>query len=296
MIALVAMAAGCGRIGFDARDADGGSGDAAADCWASWRAGMPALGTPRHIDELATDAIESNPSMGANKTILFFDRGPMDNRDLYFATRSLVDGAFGVATPFEPLNSGVDDTRVSVSADGLVAELSSIRNGNDYDLYEARRGVTSDSFGAPSTAALAAVDTGLNEVDPELTDDGQRLYFSEDKAGGGQQIEMAKRAAATIVFDAPTLALSAQAASVFDPTLSPDELVMVYTTDAGGSLDLRLTVRTSTQADFGLGAPLSTVNTADDEGDAELSPDGCELFFASNRTGNRDLWVAAVTP
>src|SRR5262245_38743243 len=146
VIALVICASGCGRIGFDSQDA----GPAPHDCWAGWRAGAPVINSPHHIDELATDAIERNPSMGANKIGLVLARGPMDNRDLFIATRTAVGAPFGTPTAIEPLDSAVDDTRLSVSADGLVAELASIRNGTDYDLFEARRATTSATFGPPS--------------------------------------------------------------------------------------------------------------------------------------------------
>ncbi|MNC99177.1 hypothetical protein D3C83_173710 [compost metagenome] len=40
----------------------------------------------------------------------------------------------------------------------------------------------------------------------------------------------------------------------------------------------------------------SVHGTTGRETDAELSSDGCELYFSSTRSGTKDLYVATITP
>ena len=88
-----------------------------------------------------------------------------------------------------------------------------------------------------------------------------------------------------------------------DPTLSPDERVLIISTVASGasSTDLYYATRTTRDDDFRVIGPVPGVNVAtQSEGDAELSSDGCELYFsATNADGTqtalpRDLYVARV--
>jgi len=79
-----------------------------------------------------------------------------------------------------------------------------------------------------------------------------------------------------------------------DPDLSPDELVVVFS--ATSVLTLHAAVRATTADPFGPPFPLSSIVGPGLDADPALSSDGCELFFISNRGGNRDLHRAVVDP
>ena len=79
-----------------------------------------------------------------------------------------------------------------------------------------------------------------------------------------------------------------------DPMVSPDELVIVYlgAPDPMTEGDLFYATRASTSEPFGSAQVIPDVNSTALEGDPHVSDDGCELFFGSDRSGNRDLYLA----
>jgi hypothetical protein len=105
----------------------------------------------------------------------------------------------------------------------------------------------------------------------------------------------ASRLTPTDVFGVPTevseLAISA---SVGDPTLSPDQLVIAFTSGlTGPENDIYYATRTSPAQSFGAPLPVTDVSLPNvDEHDVELAHDGCELYFRSDRGGASRLYVA----
>jgi len=62
------------------------------------------------------------------------------------------------------------------------------------------------------------------------------------------------------------------------------------------AIDLYVATRASTSDPFGTPAPLTAINTEHTEQDAFVTRDGCELWFASDRSNNVDIYVATVAP
>ena len=63
---------------------------------------------------------------------------------------------------------------------------------------------------------------------------------------------------------------------------------------AFGASDLFVAFRRSTSEPFADIAPLDALNPPSDERDPWLSPDGRELYFASDRSGHYDIYVTTV--
>src|SRR5579863_9179307 len=84
--------------------------------------------------------------------------------------------------------------------------------------------------------------------------------------------------------------------SVGDPTLTVNELAIVITSGlTAPENDLYYAVRPHISANFGAPVPVPDVNSPDvNDGDGELSQDGCDLFFRSDRSGHDQLYVAHV--
>jgi hypothetical protein len=78
--------------------------------------------------------------------------------------------------------------------------------------------------------------------------------------------------------------------SVADPTVSADELVIVFS----NASDMFYATRTTASDPFGAPVPLAQLNTAVIENDPELSSEGCELYFRSPRVSISDIYVATV--
>jgi Tol biopolymer transport system component len=283
----------------NAPDAPPGGVDGAPDappttgCWAAWHAG-PTFGTPRELIELSTGGFDGDPFLAADDLTLYFSRGPP--QDVVVAVRPDRTSAFGPAAADFALNSLADEARVSLTADGLVAALASNRSGISFDLHEATRSSTSMPFGTPSTVPFAMVNNDMTQHDPDISDDGLRIYFAPN-LGGGQRVALASRPARGAAFGPPTALAGLTAGTTSDPTLSPDELVIVYAVSMSPTpADLYVATRSSTTVEFSAGTPLSALNTTSSDGDPSLSSDGCELFFSSSRGpgGDRDLWIVDV--
>jgi Tol biopolymer transport system component len=275
------MCVGCGRVAFDALP-DGAPG---ADCWAAWRSGAPTFKSVAPIAELASPEKDGNPWLTASGTTLYWDNGTGDT-ELYVATRSGPNAAFGARTQLAMLSSPNEDTGLVMSADDRVGVMSSSRPGSQgFDLWQVRR--EAGMFMAPTQDAFVALNSTMNEYDGFFTSDGKRIYYAVNTATG-QLVMQSTRASILDPFPEPipvpgmgTFGIEA------DPDFSPDELVIVFA--ARTPLTLFAATRAAANASFGAPFPLTAIVGPAHDGDPALSADGCELFFISDRGGNRDL-------
>jgi parallel beta-helix repeat protein len=135
--------------------------------------------------------------------------------------------------------------------------------------------------------------TGYDLRDPWVSADELRLYYVEFDASGASKVKMAQRTAKgepwTVV---STLSeLQASGADVDKPTLTEDELTIVFSSTRPGSAgkwDLWMAYRGSRDARFGNLRPLYEINHADWDRRAHISPDGLTLYFTSSYRGTDD--------
>jgi hypothetical protein len=129
-----------------------------------------------------------------------------------------------------------------------------------------------------------------------LSGDGARLYFSSERSGA-QLLYVSTRADAGSSFGAPTLVRGAPAA-IAHPTLSPDELEMVFSAQLPGGVggfDLWVVRRPDVGSPFGAPSNLTGLNTPDEEFDPALSRDGKAVHYVRGynyQTPNGDIWTA----
>jgi Tol biopolymer transport system component len=182
----------------------------------------------------------------------------------------------------------------------LIAVMASSRTGTEgnSDLWLATRTLKTLPFG-PFEAAdgLPNINTGAEELDPELSADGLHLYLTE---GNPRRIAISVRSNTNGNFGSPqdVAGLFSDAGDA-DPSVSPDELVIVFSSRRNGSStdELWYATRASKTAAFGTPALVPAINSGgNDEADPALSPDGCRLYFASDRGGNFELFVAEMIP
>jgi len=294
--AVAAGAIGCGRVAFDPRAGVDAAGDAApgTDCWPAWRGGAPTFGPVVPVGELSDPDQEGNPWLTADGRTLYFDSGTGDT-EIYLATRAAPGQPFGARDHLMALASPLEDTGLVITADDRVAVFASSRAGSlGFDLWQTQRAGPGAMFEAPTRALLAAIDGDNNQFDAFLTGDGRRLYYASSIAGG-QVLLTASRASATDAFGAPVPIPGAGTFAVeADPELSPDERVMVFS--ATVPLQLYAAVRASPAVPFGPPVHLTSIVGPGYDGDPALSADGCELFFISDRGGDRDLFRTTVIP
>jgi Tol biopolymer transport system component len=91
----------------------------------------------------------------------------------------------------------------------------------------------------------------------------------------------------------PVPELSFPEESTVDGFLTDDGLTLFYVTGPSfGAADLFVAFRRTVDDPFEHHTPLEDLTTEDDERDPWLSPDGRELFFASDRSGRYEIYVA----
>jgi hypothetical protein len=141
--------------------------------------------------------------------------------------------------------------------------------------------------------------TGVNEAaadgTPFVTLGGATLYFDSRRPDGGDR-DLFRAGGGLNAWAAPELVASVNSdADDLNPWLSPDERLLIFTSDRDQDLDLWVAV--SDGRAFGTPRSLVELNTTASEEGAVLTRDGLTIFFASNRPGSErsDVWVATRT-
>jgi Tol biopolymer transport system component len=289
----------------DALDALAPPQDGSVNCFAAWHVGPLHFTMPAAIaftDVIPTNVFERDPFLSPDEKTLYFGANlPPPNglpntgaEDVYIATRSALDQPFGTPAVYLPASSPNNESKMSMTLDGSFLVVASDRPGG-------QGGV--DIWGGSPAAALtemhlaAHVDTGDDQLDPDINDAGTHLYFAP-KPNGTQEIDIATRATINDDFGSPQrLANLFSGQDDGDPAVSPDERILVFSTRRNvGSVGVELffATRTDPTADFGTPVAIPDVNSPMDDNDPVLSRDGCRLYFSSNRGGTDILYVTSV--
>lgn len=198
-----------------------------------------------------------------------------------------------------PVNISVEGTP-ELSSDELSLYFFSQRFGGagDRDLYVATRAGTAVQFNAVS--ALATINSSRRDDRPWVSPDELTIYFSSQRASVTDDVWRATRSARSDAFGAAVavteLNSSGNDAGIF---LTPDGLVALFASDRSGGLggvDIYRSVRADISSPFSTPKLVSEVSSTADDIDPQLTADGQELFFASNRNStNYRIWRSAVT-
>lgn len=301
--------AGCGFRSAAATDPDSGTGsgsdsgsDAGSDCLLQWREHRVKISdsSVHEITELSSTGDDRNPWISDDGKRIYFSRdtGAMTGSDIYVAVRASPTSQFTPPVTVPNLNSAKREGRPSLTSDESILVLSTDRDG---PINIALTDTFSGTLGVPGGAHLAEVNQiGTERIDPFLTGDGLHLYFASD-TGPGKKLQLLVATRPSIADDfAPPVnvpGIDDNAVNQADPALSRDELVLVYSAypnnEAG---ELWYATRTTSTGDFGPPEQVPGVSTDSSEFDPVLSPDGCDLYFASNRRDSKyHLFHAQVT-
>ena len=308
---VLLLVAGCSfRHGAAASRGDAAAPDAPADaadggpsCLARWHSGDLHFGAATLMTDVSSGSYDRDPFLFANETqiVVSSTRTGSQGADLWTATRASRDVAFPALTPLADLNSSGGEGKMSVTTDGEDAVFATDRDGTVY-VFEATRGSATARWSAPDATNELMLDIpATNAFDPFIDGSGLRVYGAPGPPGSPQYLAVATRALRGDAFSAysPISELYSGFGEA-DPTLSPDETVIVYSSQqpgAAGGGDLWYAVRDTATAAFGTAQPVPDVDTADGEADAYLSDDGCRLYFArrvANTTTDWDIYVAAL--
>lgn len=279
-------------VQLDAPDAPG-----PPSCHARWLAGTVTLGTPVAIAAVnMTGADDRDPYLSADGLTLYLSSSRGGNTDIYVATRPTTASTFSAPAKALDLSSLQVDSKLSMTADGMTVVLASDRAGGagSSDLWLANRVDATGQFGTFTRTAFGGLDDGDAQLDPELNTDGTHVYFA---IGSPQRIVMSSRASLAEAFGGATDVINSTMSDA-DPSLSPDERVIVFASRRSGGLggdDIWYATRANAGVAFGTAQLVPVVNGAQEDGDPIVSRDGCTVYFGSNRAGSWDLYQAPVT-
>jgi len=251
--------------------------------------GSWSLGPASKVSDLDLSSSEGDLFLTADGLTAYFGMtyaGGLGGPDIHRASRTSRYGAFDPPVNFTEVNTSSSEWAFVMTADGLQALLSSDRvAGVDFEILMARRTSAAVPWSVSAFAAIPAISSPAGEHDPCLSPDGLRLYFKS-----GKKLVVSQRATLADTFGAPS-SLVANVAEDSDPTLSPDERVLVFSSDRPGGLggfDLWYAVRPARSAAFSAPQLVPGVNTDGHETEPLITADGSELYFASCPVGKWD--------
>jgi WD40-like Beta Propeller Repeat len=263
---------------------------------------------PELVSELSVPAKTDNPSLTADMLEIFFtserNGGPAD---IFVAARTERELPFGPAERIDALSAAGIETSPAVSADGLTLWFASDRAGGpgELDIWVAMRADRNGAWSPPVN--LEALNSSGQDIPRPLGQRARVMPMASDRdMPGYYQIHFATRDDGPAAFaePIPVPELSFANESTVDGFLSDDGLTLFYVTGPPiGPADMYVVSRPATSDPFEQPTALEELNTRSDERDPWLSPDGRELYFASDRSGHYDIYVArartepaAITP
>jgi hypothetical protein len=228
------------------------------------------------------------------------------DRDLYVSKRASIDAGWGEPLPLATLNTTAWESCPALSPDEYELYFTSDRPGScgGADIWVAHRNVLTDDFGWQQPLNLGCAKDGyVNSQKDELTpalfeSEGGTvvMYFSSlrptSKSFDIYQSEM--RSDRTFGPPTPVAELNTHDSDM-SPTVRRDGLEMFFLSTRGNrnSMDFWTATRASTSDPWSTPVFVPSLgNPAFAQGKISLSFDGLELYFASYRSGNTDLWVA----
>jgi len=153
----------------------------------------------------------------------------------------------------------------------------------------------------PPGSLVANVNSTTDEEDPFVTEDGSALYFGSARLSGTNLDLFVAVRQSDGSFGTPQ-ALTNLNTNTTDghPRLTRDGLRIYWSsprTDGGalGGTDIWTATRSSTAGTFGTPTRVPELSSPSNESPSWISPDGCTMYFQSDRPGGlgaQDIYVA----
>ncbi len=210
--------------------------------------------------------------------------------------RTFTSGSFGAPELAAMLSSPEQDLDLTLTADEMEIYFVRLQEGVG-NIY------TSNQRGAASAWSVPEVVTDLSrnaERDPEISGDGLRMGLSSIRAGAPNHNDLyeATRPRRNAPWSLPFVVaeLSTPNSECCGTTDDKSEL-MIFVSDAAGSLDLYEARRDHLGAAWGDAQPLAELNGPADDSNPHLRAAGLVVLFDSDRSeeGARDLYIATRT-
>jgi len=183
-----------------------------------------------------------------------------------------------------PVESGINtqygDWTPYLSYDGLSLYFSRYYSSSqNARIFEARRSQPSGPFTSVSEALSSP---SGHVIAPWVSPDNLRMYYHEES--GPWRIKVSQRASVNDPWPQGTL-VSGLPSSICVPSLSADELTIVFNEPLVGGWDMYIATRPDKDSPFGDIRNLAEINTAGFDGRPFLSPDALSIYWANHDLG-----------
>jgi hypothetical protein len=173
------------------------------------------------------------------------------------------------------------------------------------DIFVSQRASVSDPWGPPQRLG-SAINTTSNEQAPRLSRDGHRLFFNSDRPDGfgAHDLYVARRGdkrddfawepAVNLGAGVNTTVDDVQADPFEDDETGTDILYFASGPAGSGGTEIYVSALLA-DGTYGPRALVTELNSAANDRQPSIRPDGLEMFLASDRLGTLgalDLWVA----
>jgi hypothetical protein len=211
-------------------------------------------------------------------------------------------GAFSTPAVIPALSDPLTiDGTPTLTDDGLEIDFKSSRAGGlgNSDIWRSTRATTTSTWSPP--VAVTELNTTVEDASPEISGDGLTIWFSSQRPGGqgNRDIWVATRPTRSSTWSTPTPVVELNTNRVDDGfAVLPSELVAYLHSTRGAKSSFYRTTRPTRSAAWSTPVLVPGQDLASDSENAWVSPDECEIYFASNRVGggnNYDLYVARRT-
>jgi hypothetical protein len=220
------------------------------------------------------------------------DAGPRCDKSKPFGIPALV-------SELRDQTNGTGEIAARLTSDELTVFFTHVASNGDLRIYEATRSTPTATFSPPQEVTSLH---GSGTIDAYATPvgDGLTMYLQSQVDGGSNfGIFQASRPNSTASFSTPQLVGTLDTLG-YDgqPYVAPDGVSDLYFArgDAGSGGPLDIYVAKWTGSQFDNAVPVAgAVNTATAQDAPVITSDGLTLYFASNRAGTNDVYVATRT-
>jgi Tol biopolymer transport system component len=299
---LLLLLAAC-RFNFDELGEGGAGGDAGSgigDGAPPWTdaAELGDFGMPtQHAAIGVVGRSDQGPSLTADMLELYFysSRNCMNCYDIFVATRSSVTAPWNTPIEVAELTNAAADMAPEISPDGLTLWFASERQGGagTSDIWMTTRMTRTSAWAIPTR--VPNLSTNGYDLDPALGDDGLTMTITSDGAGGiAADILIATRATLTSPWSTP-VPIGELNTSLHDSAASLRDVghqLFFAREVAANQFDVYVATRESATAPFTGATAVANINGPQIDFDAWLSPDLHTIFFASDRSGDFEIYSA----
>ncbi len=252
---------------------------------------------PRLVAVINSDFKDDNPTLTGDMLEIYFSSRREDDADVWFASRSSVTDEFSEPQRVDVVSTEQFDSSPAVESGGLVLWVGSRRSEEQLgvDIFQSTRAALGDPWGEP--VPVLELNSTADDIPRPTGQRGMVMPLASRRDQQMYQTYLAERATPSDPFGQPVLlaGLTRADSNTVDAFLTDDGLTLLYVHAQDGIGDLYVSERQSAADAFVDEQPLTSLNTAADERDPWLSPDGSMLYFASDREGVLNIYVARRT-